>query len=78
MSVTLKNNHQNEEGCRGRDRMVVVFATTCAVQSVPITTKVVSSISASGQVYYIQHYGMKFDRSWFSSGSPSIKLTVTI
>jgi hypothetical protein len=30
-------------GRRGRDHMVVGFTTTCAVQSVPITTKVVRS-----------------------------------
>jgi hypothetical protein len=37
-------------GRRGRDRMVVV-----PVQSVPITTKVVSSNPAHGGVYSIQH-----------------------
>ena len=30
------------------------------VQSVPITTKVVSSNPAHGEVYWIQHYGIKF------------------
>jgi hypothetical protein len=30
------------------------------VQSVPITTKVVSSKSCSGEVYLIQHYVIKF------------------
>jgi hypothetical protein len=40
---------------RGRDRMVVVFTTTCAI-GVPITTKVVSSNPAHGEVYSIQHF----------------------
>ena len=43
--------------CRGRDR-IVVFTTT--VQSVPITTKCVSSNSVHGEVYSIQHYVIKF------------------
>ena len=45
--------------CCGRDRMVVGFTTTCAVQSVPITTKVVSSNPIHGEVYSIQHYVIK-------------------
>jgi len=43
--------------CRGRrgcDLMVVAF-----VQSVPITTKVVSSNPVHGEVYSIQHYVIK-------------------
>jgi hypothetical protein len=40
--------------CRGRDCMVVGFTTT--VQSVPITTKVVSSNPIHDKVYSIQHY----------------------
>jgi hypothetical protein len=46
---------------RGRDRMVVVFTTTCAI-GVPITTKVVSSNPAHGEVYSIQHFFFKFVR----------------
>ena len=38
---------------RGRDRMVVGFTT---VQSVPITTYVVSSNPVHGELYSIQHY----------------------
>ena len=40
-------------GPLGRDHMVV--------QSVPITTKVVSSNPVHGEVYSIQHYVIKFD-----------------
>ena len=40
------------------------------VQSVPITTSVVRSIPAQGDVYLIQRYVMKFVSSWFSSGNP--------
>ena len=41
-------------GSRGRDRMVVVFI-QLPMQSVPITTKVVSSNPVHGEVYSIQH-----------------------
>jgi hypothetical protein len=42
--------------------MVVEFTTTYELhmQSVPITTNVVSSNSAHGEVYLIQHYVIKF------------------
>jgi gamma-glutamylcyclotransferase (GGCT)/AIG2-like uncharacterized protein YtfP len=43
----------------GRDRMVVGFTTT-PVQSVPITTKVVSSNTVHGEVYSIQANHLKF------------------
>ena len=39
--------------------MVVVFITTY-MQSVPITTKVVSLNPTRGEVYSIQHYVIKF------------------
>ena len=42
-----------------RDRMVVGF-TKLHMQSVPITTKVVSSNTVHGEVYLIQHYMIKF------------------
>ena len=42
-----------------RDRMVVGFTITY-MQSVFITTKVVSSDPTHGKVYLIQHYVMKF------------------
>ena len=42
-------------GRRGHDRMVVGFTTTYE-----ISTKVVSSNLAHGEVYSIQHYVMKF------------------
>ena len=38
---------------RGRDRMVVGFTTTRPMQSVPITTDVVSLNTAQGEVYNI-------------------------
>ena len=43
------------------------------MQSVPITTNVVSSIPAHGEVYSIQHYVIKFVSDlpeWFSLGTP--------
>jgi len=44
------------------------------MQSVPITTKVVSLNSAHGEVYLIQHYVIKFvsdmqQVGWFSPGT---------
>ena len=55
------------------------------VQSVPITTKVVSSNSSHGEVYWIQHYVIKFKVCqrlatglWFSLGIPPIKLNAKI
>ena len=45
-------------GCRGHDRTVVGF--TATMQTVPITTKLVSSNLAHGEVYSIQHYVIKF------------------
>ena len=45
-------------GRRGRDRMVVGFTTTY-MQSVPFTSKVVSSNPVHGEEYSIQHYGIK-------------------
>jgi hypothetical protein len=38
------------------------------MQSVPITTKVVSSNSAHGDVYSIQHYVIKFVSDWRQVG----------
>ena len=46
-------------GSRGRVRMVVGLQ--LPVQSVPTTTKVVSSNPVHGEVYSIQHYVIKFD-----------------
>ena len=43
-------------GHRGRDRMMLGLP----VQSVPITIKVVSSNTARGKMYSIQHYVIKF------------------
>ena len=56
------------------------------MQSVPITTKVVSLIPTHGEVYLIQHYVIKLVSDlWQASGflrvlrfSPLIKLTATI
>ena len=71
-------------GCHGRDRMFVGF--TLPVQSVPITTKVVSLTPVHGEVYSIQHYVIKFVSDLRQVGGflrvlrfpPPIKLTATI
>jgi hypothetical protein len=47
-------------GCRGRDRMVVGLDLRLPMHSVPITTKVVSSNPAHGEMYSIQHHVIKF------------------
>jgi hypothetical protein len=48
-------------GHLGCDRLVVGLTTTFVpVQSVPMTTKVVSSNPVHGEVYKIQHYVIKF------------------
>ena len=73
----------------GHDRMVVGFTTTFVhvpVQSVPITTKVVSSNPTHGEVFSIQHYVIKFVSDLWKIGGflqvlrfpPQIKLTATI
>jgi hypothetical protein len=52
MKIEILTNHLYLlRGSRSRDRMVVEFMTP--MQSVPITTKVVSSNPAHGEVYYI-------------------------
>jgi hypothetical protein len=65
-------------GRRGRDRLVVGFATTY-MQSVPITTKVVSSNPVHGEVYSIQYYVIKFVIDWRQVGgfSPGIPVSFT-
>jgi hypothetical protein len=50
----------NLKGRRGRDRMVVGFTTICAISAYHITTKAVTSTTAHGEVYSIQHYVIKF------------------
>jgi hypothetical protein len=40
------------------------------MQSVPITTNVMSSNPAYGKVCLIQHYVIKFVNDWFSPGTP--------
>ena len=58
----------------------------CPIQSVPITTNVVSSNPAHGEVYLIPHYLIKFVSDLRQVGgflrvlqfSPPIKLTATI
>jgi len=65
---------------------VVVPIVHLPVQSVYITTNVVSSNPAYGQVYLIQHYVIKFVRNLQPVGGflqvlripPPIKLTATI
>jgi hypothetical protein len=67
-----------------RDHMVVELYLT--VQSVPITTKVVSSNLIHGEVYSIQHFVIKLVSDlrqvggflWVLLFPPPIKITVTI
>jgi protein gp37 len=59
------------------------FMSLIPVQSVPITTKVVSSNPAHGEVYSIQYYVIQFvsdlrQVSGFLRFPPPIKLTATI
>jgi hypothetical protein len=54
-NIYLFNSYLGYWGRRGRDRMV-------AMQSVSITTKVVSSNPVHCQVYSTQHYVIKFVR----------------
>ena len=69
----------------GRDRMVAGF-TTIHVQSVPITTNVVSSNPVRGEVYSIQQYVINFVSDLRQACCflrvlrfpPPIKLTTTI
>ena len=57
---------------RGRNHMAVVFTTT--MQSVSITTEVVSSNPVQAQLYSIQHYVIVCQclaaGRWFSPGTP--------
>ena len=73
--------YEYDEGRHGCDRMVVEFITTY-MQSVPITTNVVSSNPAHGEVYSIQHYVIKFvsdiQQSGFLQCPPPIKVTAMI
>jgi len=55
ISGTIWYLHNLNGGCRGCDRMVVGFT----VQSMPITTKVVSLNPVHGEVYSIQLYVIK-------------------
>ena len=55
--ITLQTFFRPLKGCRGRDRMIIGFETTSS-----ITTEVVSSNPAHGEVYSIRHYGIKFVR----------------
>ena len=70
--------------CRGNDRMIVGLQ--IPVQSVPITTKVVSPNPVHGEVYSIQNYVIRFVSDFRQVGGflrvleflPPIKLTATI
>jgi hypothetical protein len=74
------NNLISSRGRRGRLDLQL------PVQSVPITTKVVSSNTVQGEVYLIQHNVIKFVRDLRQVGGflrifrfpPPIKLTVMI
>ena len=75
---------QCPQGQSWSHRMVVVF-TKLFMQLVPISTKVVSSIPAHGEVYSIQHNTIKFVSDlrqvggflWVLRFPPPIKLTET-
>ena len=79
----LGYEQHGRENCLGH--VVDGFTTTC-VQSVPITTKVVSSNPAHAEDYSIQHYVIKFVSDLRQVGGflrvhrfpPPIKLTATI
>ena len=70
-------------GRYGRDHMVVILTSTCAISA--ITTKVVSLNPIYGEVYSIQHYVIKFVSDlqqvggflWVLRFPPPIKLTTT-
>jgi len=65
---------------------MIVIVWWLDLQSLPITTNVVSLNSAHGEVYSIQHYVIKFVSDlgqfvgflWVLRFPPSIKLTTTI
>ena len=77
-------------GLRSRGAIVAVIAwlldLELPVQSVPITTKIVNSNPAHGEVYSIHQYVIKFVSDlqkvnaflWVHQFPPSIKLTATI
>jgi hypothetical protein len=68
----------NQGGRRGCDRMVFWFTATCSVQSLPISTNVVSWNPTHGEVYSVldtnlcdkvcQHLAAGL---WFSPGTPA-------
>ena len=67
----------SNRGRRGRDGMIVGFIAT--MQSVPITTKVMSLNLVHEEVYSIQHYVIKFVSDLrVLRCTPPIKLTTTI
>ena len=80
--VFVENFLLYRRGRHGHDRMVVGLP----VQSVPITTKVVTSNPVRGKVYSIEHYVIKFisdfphvdDFLQVIRFPPPIKLTATI
>jgi len=71
----------SNRGCDGHDHMIVG-----PMQSVPITTNVVSLNSAHDEVYSLQHYMIKFVSDLQQVGGflqvfrfpPPIKLTATM
>jgi len=66
--------------------MILFTSIKLLVQSEPITTKIVSSNPADGEVYTIQHYVIKFVSDWRQVSGflrvlrflPPIQLTATI
>jgi hypothetical protein len=65
-NFALQQVPSNLRGCHGHDRMDL----EPPVQSVPITTKIVSSNPIHGEVYSMQHYVIKFvSNLWQVSGT---------
>ena len=62
LTFSSKLYHQYWGGRHGRVSMVVVYTTNIQlpVQSVPVTTKVVSWNPIHGEVYSMQHYVIEF------------------
>ena len=77
---------QREQRGQSWSRSYGIWIFNCLVQSVAITTKVVSSNPVHDEVYSIQHYVIKFVSDLQQVGSflpvfrfpPPIKLTATI
>ena len=66
MKIDIFLQQCNQTICEGV--IAFFYVQHLPVQSVPITTKVVSLNPVDGEMYSIQHYVIKF--VWFSPGTP--------